>query len=326
MGRAVGVHPARRELMGPCSPDVESNAMARPEVPREEVAAVVGLLRSLWPPLPDDLRADLDTPLAQRLDHGTFQTLVAIVRTRAPHLDRAALLGANLRDLVEWLAPVLTDGRTAARPPAGSYRSPSTTLRPLEEPDVVALYRASLDPATTHRWRFRGRVPSPDEFRALLFDPAVLAQLMVVTLDRGAPVGLVAAYDADLSAGHCSVAIQRLNAPDGAPPTKGLMIEGFLVFVQYLFDHFSFRKLYVEVPEYNATLVRGSMPHPLRLEGELHDHFAYGDRTWSKLICSLSRHDWDAVAGAWRAPWPTAEATNQPDPSPARVHERSMNP
>lgn len=250
--------------------------------------------------------ADLARPISETLEHATRQVLFAAVRHLNPNVSRQAMTSdPTWADVFAWLDGASPEGPAPAdRPPRGSYRSPSTTLRPIGPPDVEALYHASLDPRAAHRWRFRGRTPSYQDFAGILFAPEVLCQFIVVEVSSGRSVGLVAAYGADHTAGHVKVAIQRLPRPVAGEETHGLMIEGFMVFAQYLFDHFNFRKLYMEVPEYNMSLFGGGAEGILRIEGQLEDYYFWGDRHWDLYHLSLTRERWDEVAGLFRGVWP----------------------
>ena len=170
------------------------------------------------------------------------------------------------------------------------YAGPNTTLRPLTDADVEALYYSSLEPRTADRWRFRGATTSPEQFRGALFGPGTLAQFMVTPKDsRGDGVGLAAAYASDQSAGHCYVAIQRADSHHPDPQTANLMFEGTIVFLTYLFDHFDFRKVYFEIPGFNLGLVQGWAGTILVEEGRLRDHYFYADRYWDQMIYALYR-------------------------------------
>lgn len=82
------------------------------------------------------------------------------------------------------------------------------------------------------------------------------------------------------------------------------MIEGIFVFIQYLFDHFDFQKIYLEVPEYNLSLFAGGIGSLLEQEGCFRDHLYYGDRRWDMLMFALYRSSWEAVADGFRGRWP----------------------
>jgi len=88
------------------------------------------------------------------------------------------------------------------------------------------------------------------------------------------------------------------------PATRGLMVEGFLVFVQYLFDHFDLLKVYLEVPEFNRSLVAGTEGTLLLREGELRDHHYFGDRRWALFVYALYRRKWEEFAPHYRGDWP----------------------
>ena len=252
--------------------------------------------------------ADLDSPLPSFLEHGLFQGVIAAVTRLNPQISRSALLaGPSWRDVFSWLEDIEA-GEAAAdqsvRPPRGSYQSPATTLRPLAPDDVDSLYHASLDPRVTHRWRFRGRTPSPAEFHRLLFSPEVLCQYMVVEIETRRSVGLITAYEPDLVASHVRVAAQRLPGDETTESSKGLMVEGFFVFAQYLFDHFNFSKVYMEVPEYNLPILDTGQSAMLTIEGCLRRHHYYGDRYWDHYYLALYREAWESIAEYFRGVWP----------------------
>ncbi|MEZ5141808.1 MAG: GNAT family protein [Acidimicrobiales bacterium] len=94
------------------------------------------------------------------------------------------------------------------------------------------------------------------------------------------------------------MAVLRVDGSDG----DGLMIEGVAAFASYLFDHFDLRKIYFEVPAYNAELfsVRGT--GLLREEGRFVDHFYYGGRFWDLHTFAMHRSDWEAAVGGFFGP------------------------
>lgn len=260
-------------------------------------------IRARIPGFPSDLDGLDARPLKEVLSHGQLQALVLACRSVLPHISRDAFASnPTVADLIHW-AEGGTDSPLQSDIKRGSYRTATVHLRPLNEQDVWALYYAALEPRNAHRWRFRGRTPSPEEFRALLFGPATMAQFMAVESATLATVGTVVAYAPDLSAGHCSIAIQRV-APSTGDSTSGLMIEGFLIFVQYVFDHFGCTKLYLELPEYNRSLVGGGAGSLLELEGRLRDHHRYADRMWDQWIYAIYKERWDEIAPYFRGPDP----------------------
>jgi len=235
--------------------------------------------------------------------------LVLAVQRLAPHVSADAFTDqTTVGDVLAWIGAA-DASKPLTPPPRGSYQSRNTTIRPVEAGDIEALYRASLRPQSSHRWRFRGRTPSPREFEQTLFADDVLAQFVVVEAASGAPVGLVVGYDPDMVAGHCAVATQRVwDHSTGS----GLMFEGTLVLVQYLFDHFTFRKLYFDVPEFNLDLFGDARGRLLVEEGRLIDHYYYGDRYWDRVTFGLYRSSWDEVADGFRGSWPDGHFASRP--------------
>lgn len=288
------------------------STLMRDRASPEDLARLIAFLEELVPSLPPRMTDRSGEPLGDVVGHGLLQTIFLAVHDRARHLDREALTSrTTLEDLAYWMAPVLAEAAPdrSTRPPRGSYRTPSTTLRPVNENDIAWLYEAAMDPRLAHRWRFRGRTPAPEDFRSLVYTPNVLAQFMVVQADPPHDaIGHVSAYDADTVSRHCKAAFQRLPRRMTPPGSGGLMIEGFSAFIQYLFDHFDFNKLYLEVPEYNADIIPARDGALFRQEGELRDHYYYGDRMWSQLILAVYRDAWDEVAERFRGDWPADRA------------------
>lgn len=276
-------------------------------------------LRQRVESFPVDFESRLDEPLERLLSHVQLQALILACGILIPGVPRELFgKGSTGRDLLHLLDSSAATGRASAkRISRGSYTSADVTLRPIVEQDLPALYRASFDPESTHRWRFRGQTLSPEVFRRALFSESVLAQFMVqpiAELERRPAVGLVSAYNADHNAGYCYAAFQRTaitdrgrTAPDlnstAARPSAGLMVEGMLIFLAYLFDHFSMRKIYVEIPDYNLPLVAGVSDEFLVREGLLRDHYFYGNRHWDLHIFAIYRQTFVARSELFRHGW-----------------------
>lgn len=265
---------------------------------------MIDALRSRVPGFPSDFEERLDERLSDVFAPGQLQNLTYAAQTLEPGIDRGAVMGeASGTQLLYWLSradPPEPGGTFAAK--RGEYMTANAALRPLNDADVEVLYYSSLDPKSAHTWRFRGATASPEQFRAALFGNGVLAQFMVTPREqRGYGVGLVAAYAPDHSAGHCSVAVQRADNHSPEPSTGKLMLEGTLTFLSYLFDHFNFRKIYFEIPEFNQRIVEGWSESILVEEGRLKNHYYFGERFWDQIIYALYREPWDEVAALFRS-------------------------
>lgn len=182
-------------------------------------------------------------------------------------------------------------GPKARRLPADELTAAPRTGRwvqlvPVTLQSVEFLYRLAIDEQSGFRWRLVGTVPTIEAFRESLW-AGVLTQFVVAERATGNPVGTVAAYSADLNHGHAYVGAAMVESLQ----ETGLGIEAVLLFVQYLFATWSFRKLYFDVPEYNLRTVARSTGGLLHEEGRLRAHTHYGGHYWDRVTLALYRED-----------------------------------
>lgn len=170
-------------------------------------------------------------------------------------------------------------------------------LVPVRPDHLPALYDAAVSPTEGFRWRFRGRTPSPEEFRSTLY-AGVKAQFAVED-QRGEPIGLVVAYDEDPACRHCHIAFLRTARAGVAP---GGMVEGMGLLLAYLFETFPYEHVYFEVPEYNLPLIERSVEGLLTEEGRLTRYYWHAQRAWDRCFFSIRRDDWTRFRSALEAP------------------------
>jgi hypothetical protein len=185
------------------------------------------------------------------------------------------------------------DETTAAvQPPPLSGRR--VFLRPVLVSDYDAILLAELSEPLAHRWRHRGSTPRPEEFAQRLWN-GVLAQFLVCRATDLQPIGLVLSYGADLRASHVHLAATKFDANDQSP----LLLYGLTLFVNYLFVHWGFRKLYVEVPEFNAGQFGSGSGRLMTEEGRLREHLFFDGRYWDQVVYAVYRSDWDERSKDW---------------------------
>jgi RimJ/RimL family protein N-acetyltransferase len=148
------------------------------------------------------------------------------------------------------------------------------------------LYELAKNEDVAHRWRYTGFVPTRERFVQELFQ-GVLTQFVVTTRDTGEMIGLVVAYNPDMIHGYAYLGEVMVPAAVGT----GVGVEAFYVFTRYLFQVFSLRKLYLEVPEYNLKSFAGGQGRLLHREGVLRGHTHYGGRYWDRHIFAVYRDD-----------------------------------
>jgi RimJ/RimL family protein N-acetyltransferase len=180
------------------------------------------------------------------------------------------------------------------RPP--SRRGRWAELAPVGADSVEYLYQLAIDESIAFRWRFGGTVPTRAQFESSLW-AGVLAQFVVV--EKGERRGLVVAYDADLRHGFAYMG--AIMEP--ARQATGLGVEAMVLFIHYLFGTWNFRKLYMELPEYNLEWMANRVGKGLVEEGRLRQHFYYAGRWWDKLILAIYRDDFYRGVGRLVPSW-----------------------
>ncbi|MCU1369841.1 MAG: acetyltransferase, ribosomal protein N-acetylase [Ilumatobacteraceae bacterium] len=253
----------------------------------------------------DDLAPGYGYDAAARFDRMPVYHRLAITRWLADALEQPTDLDvirqfATLGDAQRWLETAVAGGeplRATARPASAASRGASTRvrLRPVLDDDLLAIYLASFDPATSGAWRYRGRTLPTDEFVATLAE-GVRAQYVVELTSTGAAVGLVSAYDHNGAGLHCKVAFLRIGARQ--PGDAGATFEGMLLFLTHLFATFPYRKVFAEVPAYNMGPFE---PGLAQEEGILRDYLFHEGRRVDLHIVSFRRDQWVQVheASGW---------------------------
>jgi hypothetical protein len=122
----------------------------------------------------------------------------------------------------------------------------------------------------------------------------VLAQFIVIDPMDGRPVGLVIAYGADHSSGVCRIAASLFDTED----RSARIIGGIAEFLQYVFVHWPFRKLYFEGDSLAISRYASAIGPLLHEEGRLKNHVFYDDSYHDMVTLALYREDWSEAAKA----------------------------
>jgi RimJ/RimL family protein N-acetyltransferase len=135
---------------------------------------------------------------------------------------------------------------------------------------------------------FRGQVPSPAGLHDALW-AGVLTQHVVVANQTGQGCGIVRAHGADPQSR--SVYLDVLLRPELA--VTGFGLEAWFLLVEHLFEHWPFRTLRMEIPEFAFAPMASADRLLLVDEGRLVEHVWYRGRYWDLLIRSLPRPVWE---------------------------------
>lgn len=154
------------------------------------------------------------------------------------------------------------------------------------------MYGLYSRPEVTFLWRFRGATPPPEQFPSMLWN-GVLCQFIICQRTNGMPLGSISAYNADIKSGF--VYLSLIVAPEvvGTP----VAYDSVILFLNYLFQGWNFRKIYGETSERHAEhLFRSALyKDAVVVEGRLRAHEFAAGKYWDSLIVALYRDDWEEI-------------------------------
>lgn len=144
------------------------------------------------------------------------------------------------------------------------------------------IYALQTDPDDSYRLRLSGRIPPEDEFRPTIWQ-GVLCQFVVATKRSAAPLGLVVAYNANLTVGYTYLAgifIPRARQ-------RGLANDAFRVLVGHINRCWGMDRFYLEFPEYNLPQFGHGLGSNLVEEARYRSHRYYAGRYWDYCVYSF---------------------------------------
>ncbi|OAA18426.1 acetyltransferase, ribosomal protein N-acetylase [Frankia sp. EI5c] len=157
-------------------------------------------------------------------------------------------------------------------------------LAPVLPQSVPFLYDLAISPDVGFRWRYRGSMPSYQHFEQELWQ-GILVQFLVESVQTGQPAGHLICYNPEFNLGNAYI-----GAAMAAPYLgSGIAAEPVQLFINYVFDVWPFRKLYLEMPEFNFRQFASAGGRALHLEARLRDHDYYRGRRWDRLILAAYR-------------------------------------
>ncbi|HTU16030.1 MAG TPA: GNAT family protein [Solirubrobacterales bacterium] len=169
-------------------------------------------------------------------------------------------------------------------------------LRPIQPEDYPFLRAAELGGDIGSRWRFRGSTPGPEQWSQSTWASS-LAQFIVMSANQNQAIGLVSLYDPNFQDGFASVAVAKFSPVD----TSLRIMSATLLFLDYAFTNWRFRKLYFDVPEFNLAQFSAALRSHLSTEARLKDHMFAAGRYWDRFTLSLFREQWEQTRFQFRA-------------------------
>jgi acyl carrier protein len=190
------------------------------------------------------------------------------------------------------LAPPPAD--TAERPVAAAapMQSGRVRLRPIAGEDYEYLFNLSWHPDVAWRWE---REPARSlEFFAQQVAVEPAHHFIVEGRETGEPIGWTSAWKLEPNSGYAYIGMIM----DPAYVATGLGAEASVLFVNWIFTNFSYRKLYSEALDYTVESFQSSVGRFFHEEGVLRAHEYYQGRYWDLHILALYRDDWTRIAPA----------------------------
>jgi hypothetical protein len=202
-----------------------------------------------------------------------------------------------------------TNGKHYSAP---SLQGRHVYLRAIMPEDYRFLRQMETSSPIAHRWRLRGAVPSPEAWAQGLAQ-GTLAQFMVLARKDHRPAGMISFYNPSFQDGYAWLAAARFDGPEPSP----LLMLGLGLAVDYAFTCWNFRKLYMEVPEYNYSQFASSAERWCEVEGRWRDHWYFDGQLWDMLTLAIYREKWatrgPTLANAERIQEPRHVTVSVPD-------------
>jgi RimJ/RimL family protein N-acetyltransferase len=164
-------------------------------------------------------------------------------------------------------------------------------LRIITERDNFFLYELMSSPQAGGRVRYGGATASPDKIASTLWE-SVLAQFIIESTGSQKSLGLVAITSPNFRDGF--VYTSALGSPEAQGP--GLIAEGVLLWFNYAFMTWPFRKMCMEATEESYRAFKSGLGRFFSEEGRLRTHSYWNGHFMDLLILAVYRETWARYA------------------------------
>lgn len=160
-------------------------------------------------------------------------------------------------------------------------------LKEFEDSDAAFYLELCSALDVGRRFRFGGTSIAPPARTAAVWD-GVLCHLVAVGVDSRRRLGVVSLTSADLR--NATAYLSAIS--DEEVLGSGLMVEAVALAIDYAFETWPWRKLYLEVPEYNLESFRSGLDRYFVCEGSLREHVYLDGRYWDVHVLAITREMW----------------------------------
>lgn len=158
-------------------------------------------------------------------------------------------------------------------------------LDDLRPEDYRVLYELSLDPQVRWRWEPSNQGGSFEAFAQRLWD-GVFSQYLIRLRRDGNPIaGLIRCYGANFR--HQTAQLSLFVA--GHAQHTGAGMEACALYIDWLFNHYPFRKIYSESIDFNYQQFSSGEDRYFRVEGRLKNHELHNGQYCDNVIMAFER-------------------------------------
>ena len=175
-----------------------------------------------------------------------------------------------------------------------------------------------LAPGRLESYRHRAKTPPPEQFAQSLWQ-GVVAQFLVERAADHEPLGLVACYGTEFRHRYARIAV---IGRDDTPMSRALVTEGLELFIDYLFNHFDFRKLYAQVLAPNMSQFQTMVGRYVDVEGVMVGHEFFAGDWVDSYTLAIHRSKWPGRAERDSAVRRRQAKATAGDPTRSRSHPR----
>ena len=161
----------------------------------------------------------------------------------------------------------------------------SVLLRLPQPNDAEDLESLLTTPSIHARWRLRSTSARPGTASASLNDSQLTK--LIVDVKGNEVAGFATLFNVDWSMGFGFLGIVVKERYQGS----SIAGQGLVLFLEDVFDRWPLRKLYAEVPAYNAPTISSATRRLAKREAVIRNREEYGSRLWDVEIWAIYRED-----------------------------------
>lgn len=169
-------------------------------------------------------------------------------------------------------------------------RTNRVRLRHVRIEDYPTLHAIESDPTTAATWRYRGALPPLSEYEPALWKQTQ-AIMVVESIATGDLHGYLQLYDVDWRAPHGWFSLYAGPEHRGS----GSVLEGFMLFTEWVFANFAFPWLYAHAFAHNLDQFSSAFRRGVAVLGVLQERVVVDGELTDVTVLGVERSEWFAA-------------------------------